>query len=114
MRKHWDHHASDTTQPTPEDNGSADVEAQVGVWVSTGVLIHAEIAMEIAAWWHAPRSEGFTPFSHKGTVTPELVPEIRSEIKWLAADSTEDSEAIRTNIRDLCALWAYVDGATPC
>lgn len=118
MRRHWNHHAASNVQPVPEDNTSEYVHAQVAVWADTGVLIHPEMALEIAAW----RQEGdnaFAQFASTGTITEGLLDEIRAEIRedkrnWEGRDrwlrNWRDS---RRNLVALHALCAYVEAAEP-
>lgn len=58
MRGRWDHEAPEGHQPCPRDNSTRYVYAQVSRWLRTGEPVHPEVAMEIAAWWHAPCVDG--------------------------------------------------------
>lgn len=70
MRRRWDHVTPEGCQEHPADNTSAYVRIQINEWVDTDTVIHPEIAMEIAAWWHSPaaRDTAVTRFSHTGYV----------------------------------------------
>ncbi len=104
MRKYWKHITPAGTQDCPPDNTAEHVKAQVGVWFTNPRrLIHPEIAMEIAAWWHGPNQPGLTAFSHTGTITPELLPEIAKGVQFSNGGYRDD----------LLALDAYVRAVPP-
>lgn len=70
MRYRWNHVSPEDHQPCPIDNTSRHVMAQASRWGRTGVLIHPEIAMEIASWWAspAPRDAAIAAFASHGEV----------------------------------------------
>jgi hypothetical protein len=104
MRKQWNHTPPESAQPCPEDNTTAYVAGQVAVWrADRARLIHAESAMEIAAWWHGPRSPGFTAFSHTGTITEDLLPEITFERRTATGSDGDDLDALAAYVR-ACSL----------
>lgn len=111
MRWRWNHHAPDNTQDSPPDNTGDWVRVQIARWVKSGPLIHAESAMEIAAWWHGPTNPGFTAFSHTGTITPELSDEIRRELTNAVRPESPHSDPPRAGV-ELLALLAYVREVT--
>jgi hypothetical protein len=100
------------TQDVPADNTSAYVMAQVTEWQRTGRLVHPESALEIAAQWQSPGSQGsdFAAFASTGTITDDLMSEIDREIGCLMG--TTDSEVSASDVADeieaLSALRAYV------
>lgn len=82
MRHKINHEWPDDVQPMPEDNTSEYVNAQVAAWRRLGVLIHPQVAMEIASWWHGMIGypADFAQFSHTGTITGDLLTAIDREI----------------------------------
>lgn len=82
MRNRWDHTEPDAIQERPEDNTSKFIDEQVAAWQATGVLVHVETAMEIAAWWQSPGTDGidFARFQGSGTITARLLPAIDREL----------------------------------
>ena len=88
------------------------------MWTDTGVLIHPEVALEIAAWRQTPRN-AFAQFASTGTITDHLLDEIRAEIReekrnWEARDRWLRSwRESRQNLIALHALCAYVEAAQP-
>ena len=98
MRTTVNHTPPAEMQPMPADNTSEYAMAQVALWAGgsggrrTGVLIHTQTAMEIAAWWQSPGPDGiaFAVFASTGTVTDDLLP-----------DGSPEADALR-------ALDAYV------
>jgi hypothetical protein len=107
LRRHWNHHAPDNMQPAPDDNTSEYVRGQIAVWAAYGTPVHAESAMEIAAWWHGPNEPAFTAFSHTGTITLDFCGDIRSALhRATRADSPQDDPE-RAGV-ELLTLLAYV------
>jgi hypothetical protein len=97
-------------QPVPLDNTSDYVRAQVLMWArgsDTDMLIHPEIAREIAAWWAMPNN-ALATFATTGRITDQLAEDIAEELQELLASREE------TDLRDhdaLMALLAYVRAA---
>lgn len=111
MRNTWNHTAPSAIQPEPADNGSAAVTRQVAAWRATGVLIHPESAMAIAAYWQAPTGYGydFLRFAQSGDITDDLADAMNAEIAS-AAGRADDACAADTH--ELQALSAYVRACT--
>lgn len=103
MRGAANHAVPLNTQPMPADNTSAYVDAQVARWHSTGVVVHVEVAREIAAWYQAPAGVGyaFAVFQSTGTVVLELGHAIRVTLARPGITGAEE--------RPLLALRAYLD-----
>lgn len=100
MRGDWNHVEPNITQERPEDNTSEYIREQIAVWRNTGTVVHPETAMEIAAWYHGPGFPGITAFSHSGTITNDLIPELERD---------RDSPAYSATDRDeISAVLAYV------
>ncbi len=89
-------------QPCPPDNRSQDVRRQIADWRATGVTVHTQAAMEIAAWYHAP-GNGYAPFASTGTITHGFTMEIRRDMEHGNLDV----------LADLPALLAYVSAVRP-
>lgn len=100
MRGNWKHNEPRVTQECPADNTSPYCNAQIREWRVTGVPVHPEVAMEIAAWWHAPAWPAITAFSTSGTITDDL-------LRQLAKDR-ERKELSPLDREELDALIAYV------
>jgi hypothetical protein len=101
MRKVWNHATPVPTQPCPENNTSTLIAEQVAWWFCgpDSVLIHPEVAMEIAAWWDSFSNHGLHTFATTGTITETLLDEINAELAKIPSDF---------NARHLDALAAYV------
>jgi hypothetical protein len=99
VRCTWHHQPPATTQPVPADNTRIYVDAQAETWRQTGRPVHPEVAMEIAAWWHAP-DNALSAFSHTGTITDTLIGEIDAELAAPALAPADEQY--------LLALCAYV------
>lgn len=117
MRGRWDHVSPEGHQDRPRDNTTRYVYAQALRWLRTDRLVHPEIAMEIASWWHGPgrQDTAITAFSHSGKV------EIHGIDGWddgagFGVDLGDAVRAIhyrevghRATELSLAALVAYVD-----
>lgn len=120
MRGRWDHVSPEGHQDTPRDNTSRYVYAQVSRWLRTDELIHPEIAMEIAAWWHSPaqRDTAITMFAGRGYVAIHGVDgwdsgagrgdDLSDQLRWRLGQPGH----IAADMLPLRALAAYVDGIT--
>lgn len=116
MRRRWDHEAPEDHQPCPLDNTERYVYAQVSRWLRAGELVHPEVAMEIAAWWHGPGrlDTAITAFSHTGCVKIHgiggwddgagLGPDLGDAVRRIIAK--DDHESIDRQC--LSALLSYV------
>lgn len=129
MRTTINHTPPAGMQAEPTDNTSGYVTPQVALFnrdrlptSSTDAHtrhIHTQSAMEIAAWWQAPRGYGadFAAFASTGTITEDLTDAIASELTvWANAlresrDPTDRTEAL-DNRAALRALDAYVRACT--
>lgn len=110
-------------QPVPEDNDTPAVAEQVEFWRRSGgrYVIHTQLAMEIASWYHTPRpGDRFSEFSHKGIINRDFVNSIDHEIRECVGtlqvigdggvDQVYQEEANERAdaLNDLHALRAYV------
>lgn len=113
MRNRWDHVSPDEHQPRPVDNTSRYVMAQVSRWDRTYELVHPEIAMEIAAWYHSPaaRWQAITAFaSHGEVMLDDLVREIMAiKIYCGYCGQTDCLEIPNGHRRAVAALLDYVE-----
>jgi hypothetical protein len=110
VRDTWHHQPPATTQPAPADNTARDIYAQVDAWRRGGNLPHPEVAMEIAAWWHAPDT-ALAAFSHTGTITDGLVAEIDAELAdpALAGGDRQPLRALRAYLLE-CTVTPWTVG----
>lgn len=97
MRSGWKNTPAEY-QPLPADNTEEYVDQQIAEWQRTGTLIHPEIAMEIAAWYHAPDSP-FSALSHQCLIVEGL---------WEEIEDLRTGGGIDDN-RFMSALQAYVE-----
>lgn len=128
MRRRWDHETPEETQPCPRDNTTRYVYAQVSRWLRTDELIHPEVAMEIAAWWHGParpdtavtafashgdvKIHGIDGWSSQDGLGPDLgeaVRRIRDDRNRPRPDTRYGYDRIDVDSACLSALAAYVD-----
>jgi hypothetical protein len=110
VRRTWNHQPPEFTQPVPADNTSTYIEAQTETWRQTGRPVHPEVAMEIAAWWHAPNN-ALSAFSHTGTVTNTLIDEIGAELSapTLGPIGRQSLQALRAYLLE-CTVTAWAVG----
>ena len=111
MRRRWEHTAPPVTQPEPADNTTEHVEAQVRRWTATGVLVHPESALEIAAWWQSPGSDGidFAVFASSGQITEDLADAIEREVTRELFVDVDHLRALDAYVRS-CSVTPYVIG----
>lgn len=113
MRRRWDHEAPEGHQPTPRDNASRYVYAQVSRWQRTDEPVHPEVAMEIAAWWVTPseRDTSMRRFAQTGTVTIAGInddygyDDLAGGIRWILGQRGPTG----TDLLAVHALQAYVE-----
>lgn len=82
MRNYGTPYIPRETQGKPVDNTSDFVRAQLKIWIDEGVLIHPEIAWEIAAWWQSGSTPALTRLAANGSMQGEyrnLIEEISRE-----------------------------------
>lgn len=104
MRTTINHTTPTTMLPVPESDGSAHVLGQFAEWIRTGTPIHTQSAMAIAAWYQSPGTHGIgmAQFASTGTITDDLLDDVRRELV------SRDAETMN----ELLALRAYVDACT--
>jgi hypothetical protein len=113
MRNRWDHEAPEDHQPTPRDNTSRYVSAQVSRWLRTDEPVHPEVAMEIAAWWVTPSECGTSlrRFAQTGMVTIAGInddhgyDDLAGAIQWILGQRGH----VASDLLPVRALQAYVD-----
>lgn len=105
----------------PADNTSRFIDAQVKAWhwsqsypedaaklqITAGIVIHAEAAREIAAWWQTSTGRGldFCRFAGSGEITAGLLASIDYELSKPEAEQFGSDQALK-------ALRAYVVAAS--
>lgn len=111
MRETINHQPPASHQAEPKDTTSPYVNEQVLQWNFRGLLIHPQVAMEIASWRHSPsvHDVGFAAFASTGTILPNLLEEIDREINREYRINAKDS----FGILELQALREYVMCAKP-
>jgi len=112
MRMYGTHYVPRTHQAMPADNTSTFVYQQVRVWVDTGVLIHPEMAWEIAAWYSTPGrgpGQAFTHLEATGRMLfDELMHAIDLEKAKLALDPDIKDEERQQSFLCLGALRTFI------
>jgi len=95
------HTAPATMQSCPADNTSRFVAVQVDVWAASNIVIHTEIAQEIAAGWCDSLTDALTRFATAGRIgsQADLLCEIQDCIDVASSEVTA---------RELRATYAYV------
>ncbi len=100
-------------QSEPKGNGSESVWAQIGVWVGTGDVVHAESAREIAAWYQSMAGRGldFASFASTGTIADAFPLAVEAEFELFRDGrvGVKDEPSDIGNTLALAALRAYVE-----
>jgi hypothetical protein len=103
-------------QPCPQDNTSDYVKAQVESWIRyPSIVIHAEMAREIAAWWAQPEND-FALFACAGIVNHSFLVSIQHEIlNTLKASVIANMTPLRIidDVKVLLALETYIRDIPP-
>jgi len=105
MRGIGQHQPPAVMQPCPADNTDRHVAAQVQTWQRDQVVVHTEVAREIAAWWQTPaRSDAFQGFAGAGLILAGLPDAIDSALRAEERNGCGDPVVQHS----LAALAAYV------